>query len=69
MKFKMFNEHQLAGLLCILNDIAADDPDDGSPNWWMFAADARKMLATVDYERYETVPMSSAALEPTSKEK
>ena len=50
---KMFNEQQLAALICVQNGIAPVEEADGSPNWWMFADDARKMLATVDLTRYE----------------
>jgi hypothetical protein len=47
------SERQLAGMLCLWNDITPVDPIDGSENWWAFGDIARAMLAGVTGGRVE----------------
>lgn len=69
-KLRMFNDMQLAALICVQNGIEVVDSMDGSANWMMFATDAKKMLDAVDLERYEIDPERSDAAhgeQPTEK--
>jgi hypothetical protein len=54
-------EAQLAGMLCVWNHMATEDPIDGSQNWWAFSEIARAMLGGVTGGRTELAPIDGTA--------
>jgi len=58
-----------AKVLCLIAGIEPVDPMDGSANWWMFQAEAGKIVDDIR-RRFPLVPhqTNSASNEPARKE-